>query len=169
MVANCLIGAPIWPPNCSNWSLNWSNFSSRCCKRIVNYSSRVASSSSYTPPIVAYRFFLFHYKNSGIWPPTVCHVYGHNTCGKLFATCAWPRVRLVLNLKVTNWPNCRVYTNTRGRLDTSIGIHVSDSQTRVFQYSWPHGHVYSCQIRVLLSDTCIFVHVSILFCFFKKI
>jgi hypothetical protein len=29
-----------------------------------------------------------HYKNSCILPLTVCHVYGHSTRGKLFATCA---------------------------------------------------------------------------------
>jgi len=50
------------------------------------------------------------------------------------ANCS-PRVRLVLDLKVTNWPNWRVYTNTRDRLDTCIPILVA---------TWPRVLLYTC-------------------------
>jgi hypothetical protein len=109
-------------------------------------------------------------KNSCILPLIVCHVNGHSTRGKLVAMYAWPRVRLVLDLNVTNWTSCHVYhDNTRGRLDTCIILHVSDYQpcvlnTRVWQSDtcipilvaiWPLVLLYTClTVRHVYEDTC---------------
>jgi hypothetical protein len=53
-------------------------------------------------------------KKNCILPLSFRHVYGHNTRGEQFATCKWPRVRLMSDPGVTKCTFCRVYHNTRG-------------------------------------------------------